>query len=219
MKHPDTAPGSSEQNISNAGLMSKPYMFSPIPYTPTRSPGVSPNMMMRFHPFTSYNMDTNNDYSGMNPPIGNTPSVMGQNINMNINRGDQYSNRPNESKFNPNYTPSNMMQSPAMNPFGNYGVTNASPSGFTPLRTNFRGQSPMFSPGNMDYNQYFNTSPNVNVMSTQGFGYQRTPYSMLGKPNLAPGGIPSFQPNMNHNRDQGKQGNDEDMRPLNPFGN
>ena len=224
MRNPDTVSGST--NTEN--LMSRPNMFSPTPFAPNRSPGVSPNMIARFNPFTHNPMDNNIDYSNR---ANNTPSVMGQSINMSINRSENYSNRPNLQKNGVGFTPQNMMASPAINPFGSYGMPNASPSGFTPIRTNFARQSPMFwnktkfmdtprdnkmfSPNN---NEYFNTSPNINCLSNSSFGYQRTPVSNYNKPVMQMGGKQGIPPQNDQQQVAKKGGNEEDIFALNPFG-
>jgi hypothetical protein len=212
MYNPDTQSGSTDPNA----FMPKPYMFSPTPFAPNRSPGVSPNMMARFNPFTSNPMDGGYDYSNRS---NNTPSVMGQNVNMNVNRNENYSNRPTNQKTNVNYTPQNMMASPAINPFGAYGMSNVSPSGFTPIRTNLQKHSPMFSPANADYVQYFNTSPNINCMSNSSFGYQRTPVSTYGRPIMQMPPKPNVPSQNDQSNPKQKQGNEEDIFALNPFGN
>jgi len=201
----------SDTNLTN--------IFSPTPFPINRSPGISPNMMARFTPFTPGLSEMNRDYSNRNLNNSNTPSLMGQSTNMNINRNDSYSNRATDLKNNVNYTPSSMLQSPGMNPFGNYGISSMSPSGFTPIRANFQKNSPMFFPANADYGQYFNTSPNLNSMSSQTFGYHRTPVNTLGRPNVQFQQKQNYQIPNNSSNQQNKGNNDEDIFALNPFGN
>ena len=162
-----------------------------------------------------HHIDTSKQmYTNRFNPFSNT---IGQSMNVNVNRNTNYSNRQNEFTSNVNYTPSQMIHSPAINPFGNYGMGSVSPSGFTPIRTNLQRHSPMFSPANVSYQQYLNTSPNMNSMSGQTFGYQRTPVNTFSRPSMQ---MPSKQ-NMQHsgmqNSCQTKGNNEDDIFALNPF--
>lgn len=173
---PETPSSSTEINQSSS-FIPRSFAFSPTPFSVNRGPGVSPNMIPRFNPFTNSSDYIGRDYVNRNMSNSNTPNIIGQNVHMNINRNEPYSNRDNSFKtISANYPPqlSNVVQSPAMNPFGGYGMNGASPIGFTPVRTNFQKHSPIFSSVNPDYAQYFNTSPNMNNMSYQTFGYPKS---------------------------------------------
>ena len=200
------APPSSIENGQSTNFMPRSFAFSPTPFAVNRSPGVSPNMIPRFNPFTSTPDYMNRDYINRNMSNSNTPNIIGQNVHMSINRNEAYSNRDNYFKANSsNYPPNhaNMMQSPAMNPFGSYGMQGTSPIGFTPVRTNFQKHSPIFSSATPDYGQYFNTSPNINSMTYQTFGYQRNATPKPTQPNQT-------TPNNPNQQQQPKQGNEEE---------
>lgn len=191
-KHPDTASGATDYN-QNSNYIYRPMAFSP--FGQNRSPGVSPNMLPMYSPMMMNKPDSYRDYSNRNlNNLSRIPSGMGQSTTQNNNRQDM------------SYNDSSIM--------------NVSPGGFTPLRTNFQKQSPMFSPYNMDNRNYFNPSPNINGLSGQGFNnYGRTPvntFAMAG--NFHNRGNQGGQ-NTNTNPNQKSSGNNnEGIFDLNPFG-
>jgi len=187
--HPEAGP-TGHENPASSGFMYRPYAFSPSSFGQNRSPGVSPNMVPMYSPmmFRPPN-ESYREYPSRNiGNVANTPSLLGQTPN--INRHDT--------------------------PLHEYGMLGVSPGGFTPLRTNFQKNSPMFSPGGMDGGNYFNPSPNVNNFSSTSFGYRRTPLNTYSRPG------PIFQGGANPMptpRGQGGQPNDSDrIFELNPFG-
>jgi hypothetical protein len=180
--------GSTEHNSNAGGISQSPFVFSPSPFTNNRSPGPSPNMMPNFDSFVSRNqMYKEPAYKNMN---NNAPTAIRQGMS--------------------NYSMQPINATPTMNPFSNYNMMNASPAGFTPIRTSFQKQSPIFSPGNVDMATYFNQSPNINNFTNQSFGYRTTPINRaMGGTNPFDKGALGGMPNMQSNQKQGGNINDQ----------
>lgn len=181
----------STDNNQMGGFMYRPNMFSPSP-----SPfgqNRSPGVSPNMMPSYSPMMMRGND--SYRDYLSRNPSLMGQTPIQSVNRNE----------------------TPRMD----YNMMNMSPSGFTPMRTNFQKYNPMFSPAqNIEGHGLFAPSPNVNNMSYPSFGGpNRTPMGQMeGR------GFTSFQtprqnpPSSMPNNEQRKGQDGNGLFDLNPFG-
>ena len=198
----DTFSGSTDHQQSNYASnqgMFRSNMFSPTPFGPNRSPGPSPNIMPSYSPMMSRHNDSYRDFNnrGNMGNINGTPNMMRQNT------GTPFGNRGESQNFD-------------------YGGMNMTPSGFTPIRSNFPKGNPMFSPNpGMDRGSIFAPSPGMNSLSYQAFGYGRTPVNQVNRNSGVGGGFmarqpstPSGQQQESKNQNQGSSG----LFDLNPFG-
>jgi hypothetical protein len=187
----DTNSGSTDYNQQNP-YMYRPSMFSPAPFNQNRSPGVSPNMMPMYSPMMMRGNDSYKDYSNRNPQnLSRSPTVMGQTAPMSGNKNDA--------------------------PYNEYNQYAPSPSGFTPMRTPFQKNNPMFSPTqNFEGAGLFGPSPGAGGMSYQNFGsYGRTPVNQYNTQRFMP--RPNNPP-QNQGQDSSRAKNGGGLFDLNPFG-
>jgi hypothetical protein len=126
--NPGETTAGTNDNMNQSYQGNRPFMFSPSPFMPNRSPGVSPNIMPSYDSLVRHSKVMNNM---------------------------PYSNRGNDLPNVNSYPVQSVNQTPNVNAYPNTHMMNVSPSGFTPLRTNFARQSPLFSPGNMYNNNPF----------------------------------------------------------------
>ena len=192
----DTNSGSQEVNNNPGSFVQRSNLFSPAPFAPNRSPGVSPNIVPMLSPMMR-NPDNFRDYSSRQPSnLTRNPTVMGQSSSATpVNKNDM--------------------------PYPDYYNINQSPSGYTPIRQNLRNYNPMYSPATTMENQgLFGPSPNINNMGYQTpFSYQRTPgnqFSSNRQVFMTPKPVnQSVDRSGEGNKKQG--GDQQDLFAMNPF--
>ena len=186
--------GTADPQQSGPYNMNRNTMFSPMPFIQNRSPGVSPNMVPMYSPMVMKS-DNFRDYSSRNiPNMQRDPTVMGQSSSTPVNKTDI--------------------------PYGDYYPVNASPSGYTPMRTNLNRFNPGFSPSHQpDASGFFGPSPNM--MPGLSFPYQmgKTPVNQFPNNEMfaTPKPMNPSNPQMN-DRGNGKEQEAEGVFRLNPFG-
>lgn len=193
----DMTNGSTEYSQSNAySNMNRNAMFSPMPYMPNRSPGVSPNIVPMYSPMMVRN-DNINNYSNRNlHNMQRNPTAMGQSLSTPVNKGDI------------GYTDFYQMS--------------ASPSGYTPIRTNLTRFNPGISPLRQpDTSSIFGPSPNIMPnLSFSAYPVGSTPVNHYGNNNQMFAPPKPFNPMMMQGNEGQRKMNPDDSKlfELNPFG-
>jgi len=191
--------GNASTDISQSNAynnMNRNPTFSPMPFIPNRSPGVSPNMVPMYSPMVPRN-DNMRDPSGMNMyNMNRNFTAMGQTLSTPVNKNDM------------GYT--------------DFYQVSASPSGYTPMRTNLARFNPGFSPSQQpDTSSIFGPSPNMMPgMSFPAYPVGKTPVNQYGNNKQMFAAPKPMNPPMGQRNDmQRNMKRDEgNIFDLNPFG-